>query len=885
MTMAADGSASVRLRVEMCSLTDAVGNQDRMRPRRVRILIGFLLGIAGFRCGSPDDASRELAQTRSELAAWAKGAFLQVLRVNPGETTVRNNCELTIALSAAKPLTITGFSSTDGTGSTPVSVGWTGTAVAASDLAVSGCAVYPCTVSAKFGSTASNGSALGCEIDVDDGVSKLIASSTGTSLTVASAPAAPVIFHHQMEISTSGTQIANTCILRQSANLPSAEVTGFRALVNGGEVVSLPGPVSIGNVPWPTDGPAVAVGSIAVGTAPDATRLKHIVPRKAQWAASDAVLCEGQFSSPGGTAVFDVNVTSAPVGNGVSLSTQASGWTCAPSQFGSGDGCNCDCGIVDPDCSSPSVCDELYVSTGGTDDSVCGVSTTAPCQTITHGLARAVSTGRTKVLVGSGVYNEQVTLVEGKSLYGGYNTTTWTRDTALYPTMIVGTAGSGHRKTVTAVSITSAPTVFDGFVVYGANATTSSANSYAIYVRNSNQNLQLSNNQIYAGDGAPGSKGPDAGTAQPGASGSGGQAAYEPAGQYDCFAACSASAELSGGQGGVRICNGSSVSGGAGEIAHCPRWNEATATSECSACTLSGSLVQSPGSGQNGSGSGAGPGGLGGCDSLVDTRCAGTCGCYLPQFYNAGCSQGVLGADGTSGTDGSNGQGGNTCSGNGSGTVGAGEWIALASSAGLSGANGGGGGGGGAGGGVETFHSAGCVYGWSDIGGSGGGGGSGGCGATGGGAGTGGGGSFGIFVVFDSVPSTVPTLVDNSIQRGFGGTGGNGGSGGIGGAGASGGLGGAAGTVGSSFACAGGGGQGGHGGNGGHGGGGAGGCGGAAYSIYAAGFGAVDLSAWKAGNVLASSGSAGVGGPGGGSGAGGNNGATGSSGALADTNF
>ena len=80
---------------------------------------------------------------------------------------------------------------------------------------------------------------------------------------------------------------------------------------------------------------------------------------------------------------------------------------------------------------------------------------------------------------------------------------TLTRDVSLNPTVIQGTSGTSHRKAVSAINLPS-PTQFDGFVVQGARASDPSANSYAIYVRGSGSNLSITNNTVYAADGAAG---------------------------------------------------------------------------------------------------------------------------------------------------------------------------------------------------------------------------------------------------------------------------------------------------------------------------------------------------------------------------------------------
>src|SRR5439155_27112782 len=105
---------------------------------------------------------------------------------------------------------------------------------------------------------------------------------------------------------------------------------------------------------------------------------------------------------------------------------------CDPSSFdldgAVADGCEF---VLDPDA--------IYVSTDGAaagDNTGCGlgpVGTGAghyPCKTTTYGIGRAVTTTRSKVLVANGTYDESVSLVDGKSLLGGYRADNWVRDIA-----------------------------------------------------------------------------------------------------------------------------------------------------------------------------------------------------------------------------------------------------------------------------------------------------------------------------------------------------------------------------------------------------------------------------------------------------------------------
>ncbi|MFZ4576578.1 MAG: MopE-related protein, partial [Phycisphaerales bacterium] len=445
----------------------------------------------------------------------------------------------------------------------------------------------------------------------------------------------------------------------------------------------------------------------------------------------------------------------------------------------------------------------IYVSSSdltANDTAGCGRGPTGtgagnrPCLSIARGLAEAVSTGRTKVLVAGGAYYEAVTLVAGKSLLGGHNPTTWSRDITSNTTAIFGNTGSGNRKAVTAKDIQSGATLLEGFTIYGENATGSGQNSYALWVSNCGSALTVRNNIIWGGYGGPGANGASGASGASGTNGASGKNAYQPAGAYNCYENCiGKGAENVGGAGGSLSCGGVSAAGGAGGQAGCPDWDEGQ--NLCNVCPVApNNQTLSAGSGATGAG-GGGTGGAGGCDSITDQECADpNCACRTPN--DPACVNGGTPSVGENGPSGINGTGGAGAA-SGAGTVVSGEWVGTSGAAGVAGTAGKGGGGGGAGGGVEGYASAGCASnGATDIGGSGGGGGSGGCGAASGSAGSAGGGSFAIFVTFPSAPTTVPTFTSNELNRGFGGIGGDGGSGGTGGSGGNGGVGGGGGTLG-----------------------------------------------------------------------------------------
>jgi hypothetical protein len=302
----------------------------------------------------------QVAEIAQPLNAWVNARLEQVLRVNPGETLVRNRCELTVPLSAPKALAFIGS-----TGASTEELGWTGSAATGSKLSISGCDAYPCEVAALWRASAENGTAAGCSVIVDDGLSRFVGASSGTALTVAGPPSSPVIFNQDVKLGPSGT--AGSCTFRQSAVLAEAEVTGLGVFVKGIPRLDLPGPIPIGNVPFPTELGPLAFGTIQLGAeaSPAATRLKHMT-RKGQLGEGDTVRCAGQYHASSGSPVYDVNVSAAPVGNGMSLTTDPTGWTCDAAKFGTDDGCDCECGVVDPDCAPDACAAETTLALRGT---------------------------------------------------------------------------------------------------------------------------------------------------------------------------------------------------------------------------------------------------------------------------------------------------------------------------------------------------------------------------------------------------------------------------------------------------------------------------------------------------------------------------------------
>ena len=459
----------------------------------------------------------------------------------------------------------------------------------------------------------------------------------------------------------------------------------------------------------------------------------------------------------------------------------------------------------------------VYVSVtdaAAANDGTCGLGPTNsgagnhPCLSITYGLMRSMMLGRPNVRVADGTYNEAVTLVSGKNLYGGYRAGTWERHLSTTSTAIQGvmSTGGNHDATVFAMSVTNS--IFEGFVVRGSLNTKASGNSYAIYISGSDSTLVIRSNQIFAGRGGPGNAGTPGTNGLAGMNGLG-SGTDTINGSYDAkittgTGQCDTSNNRQYTNGGARTCGVTVVNGGKGGGNSCPVSSTYT--------------QQSAANGFAGMGTGAGAGAQAGWDGVYETQGQDST-CHLP-------TQPMFGLDGVAGAPGTNAAAGAGCA-SAAGMVSGGNWINGSAAAGGGGTNGAGGGGGGAGGGGYSLQSGGNAK--DRLGAHAGGGGSGGCAGTGGAPGAAGGGAFGIFIVGGSAP----TITANAIQRGAGGSAGDGG---IGGAGGLGGVGGAGGSQ-AALLCAGKAGRGGDGGNAGHGSGGGGGCGGSSYAIYTSGIG------------------------------------------------
>jgi len=479
----------------------------------------------------------------------------------------------------------------------------------------------------------------------------------------------------------------------------------------------------------------------------------------------------------------------------------------------------------------------IYVSPLGIVGDDCGLgpedtvaAANEPCQTIEAGLARAIEEERTAVHVADGEYDEAVILEAGIDLLGGYRSDTWERHEESTGTAIRAPQGAGHRRAVTAVGINEA-TVFEGFTIYAANATTFGTNSYGIYVHNSNNQLTIRKNNIIAGMGGPGADGTDGISGENGFAGGDGDDTVN-----------------------VSSCTiGNFFTGRAGAAADIQCADPETRVLDTTgytdagdggapACPYAG--VQSE-PGDNGAGFTAsdpfwGLGGDGGWGHYVSGGCT-TSGSAVLEV-------GLPGYPGEPATDGPGGTG--CLPGEVLGHVVDDDWVGYSGLIGGHGVHGRGGGGGGSGGGQylygdDTF----------DISGGGGAGGSGGCAGQRGQPGNPGGGSFGVFVLLSagaSSTSDVPRVTGNSIVRNYGGDGGDGGIGGTGGEGGAAGRGGEVvpGTYSGPAFCIFPGAGGGEGSRGGHGGGGGGACGGVSADIAIFNRSSIDHSTQISGNTF-----------------------------------
>lgn len=405
----------------------------------------------------------------------------------------------------------------------------------------------------------------------------------------------------------------------------------------------------------------------------------------------------------------------------------------------------------------------------GSDNTACGEEGT-PCATINYGIQRAVTENSSdvRIAITSSPYTEVVELVDGISLWGGFDAQ-WNFVGASI--LEGGTDINGQSYAISASNITST-TVISDLNIIAPNAIIEGNSSYGIHVSNST-GLVLQRVSIEGGTGAQGSGGTN-GTNATTAAVNGGNG-----GQSDEFnTACNDNSSGSGGTGAVTPGFPNTAGGAGGRGGYMD-----------DDCSFPPDLDATPGI----SGSSA---------TVFQTNGYG--------FRGAGggtCNNGNPGNDGRTihGTGGAGATAPATISGN--------FWVATVAADGTLGENGTGGGGGGG--------SGGCDDGTDAYGAGGGGGGSGGIAApTVGTGGRSGGNSACLFLV-----NSTCSVIDCTFELGSGGIGGAGGNSGQGTSGGQGGNGGTGPGTGD-------GGNGGNGGDGGNSGGGGGGAAGSAYGIY-----------------------------------------------------
>jgi hypothetical protein len=380
-----------------------------------------------------------------------------------------------------------------------------------------------------------------------------------------------------------------------------------------------------------------------------------------------------------------------------------------------------DDGFVDSNCDGidGDVTAAIFVAVEGSDANPGTMA--APLATVTAGISKAQSTGKTQIYVSNGTYNGRVTLVNGISIYGGYSKTNgWARNAGYVATVTDSTVNGGRVSAMEGSNIISATTIDRLQITTGAASGTGVSN-YAFYC-NACSALTLKNSTIQAGNGSAGvvgSAGSNGASASNASAGSNGD--------------CDNNVTAPGGSGGASPCG---MTGGNG------------------------------GNGAYGSGTGS-VGGVG----VVGMAGGGGGGSGNPGSW------GGTGTTGTSGAGGANGAGG------AGGSTATNFWVGTSGGAGNVGANGNGGGGGGGGGGQTCTLF--CLKGTGNGGGGGGGGGCGGTGGGGGTAGGGSFGVFlvssnGITLTNNSIKAGTGGSGGAGASGGGGGGGGNAGLGGSG---------------------------------------------------------------------------------------------------------
>lgn len=469
--------------------------------------------------------------------------------------------------------------------------------------------------------------------------------------------------------------------------------------------------------------------------------------------------------------------------------------------------------------------DALFVSAAGSSS---GTGTRLdPYRTVAAGIAAFPISGKKYILVAKGDYPEQVTLTPGLRLYGGYSLDFRSRNIVTLPTRIApvsapgGTSpiGTVHGEGITQSVSSGKRTVVSGFTIVGYAGTAatvagaSGGSTYAVYLKNCDDAVTLTDNWIVGGRGGAGGLGTTGAvgyghTSTGGAQLTGGNGVNAPG----CTAGTCTGVNQPGGTAGVNpSCTDSN--GLAGGSVQCPIYNT-------DACTQPDPSKD----------------GLPGQSWTLDSGSNNSCWGHMTEAGFPTQIRAVSGGDGIAGADGPNGTQGNGCLA-AFGSFVAGVWSPGLALDGVAGTNGSRGGRGASSGGMAmaaaaqmpagvTAYTGAAAY---KLGASGGGSGAGACGGGGGGRGGAGGASFAVVIAYTN-PSGIanpPLVRSNLVQRGFGGNAGSGGFGGRGGVGGPGGTGGQQASFWIDYR----GGNGARGGDGGVGGGGGGGCGGASVGI------------------------------------------------------
>ncbi len=373
-----------------------------------------------------------------------------------------------------------------------------------------------------------------------------------------------------------------------------------------------------------------------------------------------------------------------------------------------------------------------------------------PVDSVVNGIARAKALNKPHVYVAAGTYSNEITMVAGIHVYGGYSTDgSWARDPTLHQSILTNdTVGTQSAIRVVIFDGITTPTVLAGVTISAGNNTVAGGSSYGIWMHSVSANVVVRNTRIFSGNGAPGTSAGNQSTATSGVTGADGETTTDS----DCY--CNEFNTYGG-------------EGGDGADGTCP----------------------------NGDGAGGD-----GADSTCGDK-AGKTGSPSPGGTLGGAAQkvGKTGANGSPGVHGEGGLAAGSVNTNG-------FWTGDSGEPGGDATHGKGGGGGGSGGGDDGGF-------WCAIwGGGGGGGGSAGCGGQGAASGSAGGGSFAIFL-YDASPQITMCTVSHK-NGGAGGKGGKGGTGGTGKIGGTGGKGHSGAGNGGAGGPGGNGGHGGHGGGG-----------------------------------------------------------------------